>query len=159
MSTEIKAGMKVQRPKSSRRNRLFGFLDGYTIRALVATNVTAKKVVRSCTECGQPIAVGERYRFKSERNTASVTRDYRQCGACIRVDIVGEDAFIAQRRAQDRGQEFATRVYFTILREAGASHHRGGSCNKVRPVNDRCTSCDAWHDFMSRPLAEVEARI
>jgi hypothetical protein len=143
--------------KSSRRNRLFGFLDGYTIRALAACNSTAKHG-RLCTTCKQPVSAGERYRFKSERIAASVIHTHRECGACVRADIVGEDAFIAQRRAQSKGQDFASRVFFTILREAGVTFHRGGRCNdwsnRIHP-DDRCTSCDAYRAFMSRPLAEV----
>jgi hypothetical protein len=148
----------------SRRNRLFGFLDSYTMRALAACNATAKKG-RKCTTCKAPIAADERYRFTTTRVTSRFTAQHRECGTCVRASVVGDDAFTAQRRAQRHGQPFASRVFFTIMREAGVPFHKGGTCNdwmdrvKNTHADERCNSCDAYKAFMARPLAEVAARV
>jgi hypothetical protein len=147
--------------QKSRRDRLFGFLDGYTIRARAACNSTAKKG-RTCTSCKLTIAAGERYRYHTSRITFSYLAEFRDCGVCVRAAIVGRDAYKAQKRGQRYGQPFATRVFFTILREAGVTFHKGGSCNagaRGRDPEERCTGCDEYRAFMSRPLAEVAARI
>lgn len=141
------------------RNRLFGFLDSYTIRALARTNACAKKV-RKCTRCKGPIKAGERYRYAMLRITNWTQRQDYLCGTCVRAEVVGDDAMLAQRtvQGQRRPQADASRAFFTVLRRAGVTFHNGGKCNAPGgqgSYGDRCESCDRYNDFMSRPLVEV----